>query len=54
MIARLALAVLLSWCSLEAASAAPSRIIILRHGEKAGACKLCGVGQARADALAAT
>ena len=34
--------------------AAPARIIILRHGEKAGAWKLCGVGQARADALAAT
>jgi hypothetical protein len=31
-----------------------SRIIILRHGEKEGAWKLCGVGQARADALAAT
>jgi hypothetical protein len=34
--------------------AEPARIIILRHGEKAGAWKLCGVGQARADALAAT
>ena len=34
MIARLALAVLLSWCSLEAAFAAPSRIIILRHGDQ--------------------
>ena len=54
MIARLALAVLLCWCWLAAAFAAPSRIIILRHGEKEGAWKLCGVGQARADALAAT
>ena len=53
MIARLALAVLLSWCSFAPAFAAPARIIILRHGEKAGAWKLCGVGQARADALAA-
>jgi hypothetical protein len=26
----------------------------MRHGEKEGAWKLCGVGQARADALAAT
>jgi hypothetical protein len=54
MIARLALAVVLCCCWLEAAFAAPSRIIILRHGEKEGAWKLCGVGQARADALAAT
>src|SRR6476619_4647715 len=54
MIARLALAVLLSWCSFAPAFAAPARIILLRHGEKAGAWKLCGVGQARADALAAT
>jgi hypothetical protein len=53
MIARLALAVLLSWCSFAPAFATPARIIILRHGEKAGAWKLCGVGQARADALAA-
>jgi hypothetical protein len=44
MIARLVLAVLC--CSLEAAFAAPARIIILRHGEKAGAWKFCGVGQA--------
>jgi hypothetical protein len=54
MIARLALAVLLSWCTVAPAFATPARIIILRHGEKAGAWKLCGVGQARADALAAT
>jgi len=54
MIARLALASLLVWCSLDAAVAAPSRIIILRHGEKEDAWKLCGVGQERAAALAAT
>jgi hypothetical protein len=54
MIARHALAGLLCCCCLAAAFAAPSRIIILRHGEKEGAWKLCGVGQARADALAAT
>jgi hypothetical protein len=53
MIARLALAALLLWCWLAPAFAAPSRIIILRHGEKAGAWRLCGIGQARADALAA-
>jgi hypothetical protein len=54
MIARVAVAGLLCCCWLAAAFAAPSRIIILRYGEKEGAWKLCGVGQARADALAAT
>jgi hypothetical protein len=54
MLVRLALAVLLCWCWLAPAFAAPARIIILRHGEKAGAWRLCGVGQARAEALAAT
>lgn len=54
MLARLALSALILWCWLAPALAAPARIIILRHGEKAGAWKLCGVGQARADALAAT
>jgi broad specificity phosphatase PhoE len=54
MIARLVLAALLLWCSIATAFAAPSRIIILRHGERAGAWRLCGVGQARADALALT
>jgi hypothetical protein len=53
MIARLALASLLLWCSLAAAFAAPSRIIILRHGEKEDAWRLCGVGEQRAQALAA-
>jgi len=36
-----------------AAQAQPSRIILLRHAEKANAYKLCGVGGRRADALAA-
>ena len=53
MIARLFLAALLLSCSLAAALAAPSRIIILRHGEKEDAWRLCGVGQERAAALAA-
>jgi hypothetical protein len=54
MLARLALSALILWCWLAPALAEPARIIILRHGEKAGTWKLCGVGQARADALAAT
>jgi len=54
MLARLALSALILWCWLAPALAEPARIIILRHGEKAGAWELCGVGQARADALAAT
>ena len=52
MVIRLALTALLASSCVAAASAAPSRIIILRHGEKADAWKLCGVGQGRADALA--
>jgi hypothetical protein len=51
MVIRLALTALLAFSCVAAASAAPSRIIILRHGEKADAWKLCGVGQGRADAL---
>lgn len=35
------------------AVAAPSRVIILRHGEKADAWELCGIGNQRAAALAA-
>jgi hypothetical protein len=53
-IARLALAVLLSWCSFAPAFAAPARIIILRHGEKADDWKLCDIGEQRAKALALT
>ena len=52
MIARVVLAALLVACSLAAAIAAPSRIIILPMAEDAR--KLCGVGQERAAALAAT
>src|SRR5512144_2641236 len=54
MIARFVLAALLLWCWLVPALATPKRLIILRHGEKAGSWRLCGVGQARADALAAS
>lgn len=49
---RLALAALLSLFALHSALAAPSRIIILRHGEKADDWKLCEIGQQRAKALA--
>jgi hypothetical protein len=49
---RLALAALIVVASLAQAAAAPSRIIILRHGEKADDWKLCGVGEQRARALA--
>jgi len=43
------------FCSfgLNAALAAPSRILILRHGEKVDVWKLCRIGQERAAALAA-
>ncbi len=51
---RLVLAALLLIGSLVTALAAPARIIILRHGEKANPWKLCEVGAQRADALAAT
>ena len=54
MIARFVLAALLLCCWLVPALATPKRLIILRHGEKAGSWRLCGVGQARADALAAS
>lgn len=52
MLIRLALAALLSFAILQSALAAPSRIIILRHGEKADDWKLCEVGEQRAKALA--
>jgi hypothetical protein len=51
---RLALAALLTLAAMCAAVAAPSRIIILRHGEKADAWKLCEIGEQRAKALALT
>jgi hypothetical protein len=49
---RLALVALLFAAVTQVALAAPSRIIILRHGEKADDWKLCEVGQQRAKALA--
>lgn len=55
MIRRLAIAAVCALPFLAAAdmaSATPSRIIILRHGEKQNAWKLCSVGDARAAALA--
>jgi hypothetical protein len=48
---RLALASVLLAASVTAAFAAPSRIILLRHGEKADVWKLCEIGQQRAQAL---
>jgi hypothetical protein len=51
---RLALAALLTMAVLGVATAAPSRIIILRHGEKADDWKLCDIGEQRAKALALT
>ena len=53
MLARLILAVVFATASIAAVAAAPARIIILRHGEKADKWKLCDIGEQRADALAA-
>jgi hypothetical protein len=53
MLSRLITAALFCSFGLEAAFAAPSRVIILRHGEKEDAWQLCGIGQERAAALAA-
>jgi hypothetical protein len=53
MIVRLALATLVAIYCLGTAVAAPLRIILLRHGEKADSWELCSVGQERANALAA-
>lgn len=52
--ARLTLAAVLATAMTATALAAPSRIIILRHGEKANPWRLCDVGIERANALAAT
>jgi hypothetical protein len=52
MLIRLTLAALLLLTFIPAALAAPSRIIILRHGEKADDWKLCEIGRQRAKALA--
>lgn len=54
MMLRFGLAALLLVAWLAPSLAAPARIIILRHGEKADDWKLCAVGQQRAKALAAT
>lgn len=51
MLVRLGLAAIIVLGLLGSAIAAPSRIIILRHGEKADAWKLCKVGEERAQAL---
>jgi len=50
---RLVLALLFA-AFVQTAVAAPARIIILRHGEKADAWKLCEIGEQRAKALALT
>jgi hypothetical protein len=50
---RCLIALLCILASVGACLATPSRIIILRHGEKADEWKLCGVGQHRAKALVA-
>ncbi len=47
------LAALAGLLGAEAAQAQPSRVIILRHGEKTDGPKLCKVGKLRAQALAA-
>ena len=49
---RLLLATMIVGATVASAIAAPSRIIILRHGEKADDWKLCAVGAQRAEALA--
>jgi len=54
MFARLILAALFVMALTITAFAAPSRIIILRHGEKANRWKLCEVGAERGKALADT
>jgi hypothetical protein len=51
MLIRLGLALLFA-AFVSSAVAAPSRIVILRHGEKADSWKLCEIGEQRAKALA--
>jgi hypothetical protein len=48
---RLAISAVLLAASVATAFAAPSRIVILRHGEKADDWKLCETGRQRAQAL---
>jgi hypothetical protein len=54
MVVRIILVALLCLSGLGAAFATPARIIILRHGEKATAYKLCDIGRERAEALTTT
>jgi hypothetical protein len=54
MLTRLLVVAFLLAVATSTALAAPSRIIILRHGEKADDWKLCEIGQQRAKALALT
>jgi len=53
MLTRFIVAAVLVTASMTIALAAPARIIILRHGEKANKWKLCDPGEQRANALAA-
>jgi hypothetical protein len=53
MLTRFIVAAVLVTASMTIALAAPARIIILRHGEKANKWKLCDTGEQRANALAA-
>jgi hypothetical protein len=52
MLTRFIVAAVLVTASMTIALAAPARIIILRHGEKANKWKLCDTGEQRANALA--
>jgi hypothetical protein len=52
MLIRPLLATILLGACVASALAAPARLIILRHGEKADDWKLCSVGAQRAEALA--
>ena len=54
MLTRLALVALVIAAGASPAFAAPARIIILRHGEKADDWKPCEIGEQRAKALALT
>jgi hypothetical protein len=54
MVVRIIFSALLCLSGLGAAFATPARIIILRHGEKATAYKLCDIGHERAKALTTT
>ena len=54
MFTRLLAVVLILAAFTSSALAAPSRIIILRHGEKIDSWRLCAIGEQRAQALALT